>query len=417
MGCIGSSYKEVPVINENSNEKYAISNHKWISIIQSILPSPLTEIKIIEQDIGNDIDIFYNRIISGKTRISTCFLSTNELYLYAGVIGIYYGPNSHKYENMTSNIIQYNKLDTAWLKLKLQELYVKCNKPIEYISTFDERDVTVIDDEITILLFSNFGTGLTRSEVLLKEAKRIAPDISMVLHGGGIYYSGTTEEHEKNFIHPIKSVFPNVLIRALRGKNDIFSGSDGYDHLRKTINQNSSYFSVRNQHVVIQGIDTFTKNICEEELKWHRNCMYDGNRHNKKVITISYHDPMEEQHILSQLKDIIPFIDIYFFGDKNSFMLYKDYPYEETILKKPRLIGHGGNGNEHTLDEMYKPISIIDKILPGDEWHIRHNGTFIDNGFCIITCKKGVVSISYYTIHFTLSGKFEPAHLVYKEFI
>lgn len=414
MGCIGSSYKEVTVTNEPLIEKYVISHHRWISLIQSILPSPLYEINIIEQDIGYDIDLFYQRFISGKTRVSTGNLSTNELYVYAGVIGLYYGPNSHKYENITTNIIQYNKLDTTWLKSKLHSLYLQCNKPFEYTSTFDERDVTVIDDDSTILLLYNFATGEKRSAIILEEAKRVEPDISIIIHGGGTYFSGTAEEHYKNLIQPIKSVFPNAMVRALRGTNDIFSGPDGFDYVKRTIGQNASYFSIRNQSLIIQGIDTSNQQIYEEEVQWHTRCIKEADKQNKKIITFSYHDPITENKFLYQLKEIVPFIDAYFFGDKHTFMLYKDYPYEDTSLKKPRLIGHGGNGNEKMLDEMY---TSSDKIIPGDEWHIRHNGTFIDNGFCVLTCKKNVITLNYYTIHFTVTGNHYPAHLIYKEIV
>jgi len=433
----------------NQVQSYAISHNRWISVIQSILPSQLsaTSISLMETDMGNDMDAFYQRMMNGKSRVCSNLLGEQELLVYAGVIGLYYGPNSHKYEHMTKNLVQFVGVNTKWLKPLLVPLSIECKKPIEYTPTFDERDVTIIDDTVTILLLSDFGTGLQRSDILLEEAKKIASSISLIINCGDTYYSGTIKEQEQNFINPIRRIFPYATIRSLRGTHDVYSGPNGFTYVKKTIGQNSSYLSIRNKHMIIQGIDTtfreFSDNkdgkhipeVREDEVEWHIQCVQEAVATQKKVIFLSYHEPITynhtigsssipvNTHIETYFKNIMPHIDAYYFGHQHSFMLYHDYTYpDKTILKKPRLIGNGGCTIDGTkLETMYQPAHYdtttyaIPTLLDGDEWHVRHNGHMMDSGFCILTCTEDTITAHYYTIHSSQYGEYEPAHCIYLE--
>ena len=434
-------------------QDYVITYHRWISLMQSIIPHKFSTVCLLEmeKDIGYDMDAFYQRLIAGKTRISCKVMTEQELYVYAGVVGLYYGPTSHKFDHITTNLVQYSKIDIKQFKPKLTSLYSQCTKPVEYTTSFDKNDITVVEDDVTMLLLSNFGTGMVRAQSILEEARRVAPEISLLLVAGDTYYSGTVEEQEKNALQPIHKVFPHALVRYLRGSHDMYSGPEGYLHVKKQIGQTSSYFSVRNRHLMIQGMDTtfreaafgkhkdnYMTSLRDDELEWHTHCVHEASQQKKKIILFSYHEPITyKTHIglhqsthppvnvplLTQLSPLIPSVDAYYFGHHHALMLYEDYKYNDLRIKKPRLIGHGGStAVENVLDSMYAQTpGILDTstypvptLVEGDEWHLRHNGEIMDSGFCILRCKDGMVTAEYYNIHFTIQ-EHEPAVCVYQE--
>jgi len=425
MGCFSSSYEPVtsPILAPVTY--YATSSHRWISLVQSILTTTFSASLLMdmEKDIGTDMEAYYHRLIAGKTRLSGKRLTEPELYMYAGVIGLYYGPTSHKFEHITKNLVQYANLDLTAFKLKLIKMHTQYTKPIEYSSVFDKRSVTVIDDEVAVLLLSNFATGTTRSNRVLEEAKKIAYDIALIVVAGDTYYSGTVEEQEKHLLNPLRSVFPHVMVRYILGSHDMYSGPDGMEYVRKAVGQSSSYVSIRNRYMVLQGMDTTYREyvekcpmVREDELEWHTQCIQEAAQQQKKVVLMSYHEPIRYDKtfnatLLTQMKTLFTLSDAYFFGHQQHFMLYEDYPYDDVVVKKPRLIGHGGTTSfKNALDTIY----VRDGILPGEEWHLRHNGDVMDSGFCILRCKEGRVTAEYYTIHFT-NQENEPAVCVYKE--
>ena len=425
MGCFSSSYEPVKTPVLAPITYYATSSHRWISLIQSILTYtfPAVLLMDMEKDIGTDIDAFYQRLIAGKTRLSGKRLSEPELYMYAGIIGLYYGPTSHKFEHITKNLVQYATLELSGFKVKLNHMHTQYTKPIEYASFFDKRSVTIIDDEVTVLLVSNLATGTIRSSKVLEEAKKIASDIALIVVAGDTYYSGTIDEQEKNLLKPLRSVFPHVMVRYILGSHDMYSGPDGMEYVKKAVGQTASYVSIRNRNVVIQGMDTTYREYVEkcpmvrdDELEWHTQCIHEAVQQNKKVVLMSYHEPIRYDKtvntpLLNQLKPLLMVSDAYLFGHQQHFMLYEDYQHEEVVVKKPRLIGHGGTTSfKNALDTIY----VRDGILPGEEWHLRHNGDVMDSGFCILRCKEGRVTVEYYTIHFT-NQEHEPAVCVYQE--
>ena len=423
-------------------------------MMQSIITEKIPALSLLamERDIGHDMESYYQRLIAGKTRVSCKVLTDPELYVYAGVIGLYYGPTSHKFDHITKNLIQYARLDMKQIKARMNKVYRQCMKPMDYSTTFDLKDTSIMDDDVTILMLSNFGTGMPRSTLLLEEAKRVAPEISLMILAGDTYYSGTAVEQEKNLIQPIRTVFPNAMVRYLRGSHDMYSGPEGFALIKTTFGQQSSYFSLRNHHLMIQAMDTsyleslqdknkdsYMTGIRDDELEWHLQCIKEAHSQEKKILLLSYHEPITYKdpvglfhkthppvnvHLTHQLKPMFPLVHVYFFGHQHGFMLYEDYPLEDqTTIRKPRLIGHGGStAVDHALDSMYVPGKLdtslypLPTLLPGEEWHIRHNGSIMDSGFCILRCKEGKVTAEYYNLHFThMEQEPEPAVCVYRE--
>lgn len=438
-----------------SDDVYHISHNRYIACLQSILPPMFRSLIIeIEKDIGNDIEALYQRLLSGNTRITktNSTIVQTEIYMYAGVIGLYYGVTSNEYKTITTNLLQYSNVDIEWLTFALEGLYTELTTPVSYQTTFNDNDCTTIPEECSILLLADFATGLERSNVVLREAKRIQPYIHMVIHGGDTYYSGTKTEQENNLVKPIQSIFPYAVIRCLRGNHDMYSGPDGFRYVQETIGQQATYFSITNSSLMIQGMDTSIYDVNPllegktmvslhaDEVQWHIKKVEEARQQGKKIILFSHHEPItyndnvgtlhDKNHpvnvsLCNQLQPIIPYIDAYFFGHQHNFMLYKDYTYKNNMkLRKPRLIGHGGCPvMSQTLETMYTKGTYdtesndVPELLYGNDWKLGNNGSVIDTGFVILTCSKGIVRADYYNIHSTSLGIFEKAKCVHSEIL
>ena len=435
-------------------DTYRISHHRYIAIMQSILPSFATNLlSELEEDIGHRIDDLYQRLLKGETRVtkSTNPLTTIEIYIYAGVIALYYGPHSEQCKTISDNLITYSNVDVKWLWVALEGLYTDISQPVSYSLTFNENDESILPEECTILLLADFATGLRRSTVVLEEARRIEPNVSCVIHGGDTYYSGSVQEQKEYLLEPIMGHFPNAMVRCLRGNHDLYSGPKGFQYVQDTIHQSSTYFSLSNSSLLIQGLDTsvFDDNpllegktmvtLHDKEVAWHCDHVQKAKRDGKKIILFSHHEPITFNDkvgiidgkeppanisLYRQLHPIIPSIDAYYFGHQHGFMMYQDYTYRNgPTLKKPRMIGHGGCPvMSQTLDTMYQVSSYdttnfdIPSLMPGD-WKLGHNGSVIDTGFVLLRCKKGSIRAEYYNIHSTALETYEQAKCVYTEVI
>lgn len=443
MGCFSSR-----------EESFQITHHRYLAALQSHLPDfPHHLVDNLEKDIGNHMDDFYQRMITGKTRAteSSSISSQSELYLYAGVIGLHYGFDSPQYKNVTENLIQYSNVDTKWITAALEGVYNDVTQPVTYSSTYNDQDVAIIPDECTILLLADFATGLPRSDAVLDEAKRLYPGIDLIIHGGDTYYSGSVQEQKDNLITPLQTRFPNAMIRCLRGNHDLYSGPKGFQYVQDTVKQQSTYFSLTNSYLTIQGMDTsvFDANpllegktmvsLYDTEVNWHTKRIQAAKQAGKKVVLFSHHEPITYNDsvgildgvsppvnvkLYQQLQSIIPMVDAYYFGHQHGLMIYEDYLYRNgPILKKPRMIGHGGCPvMAQELDEMYKQetydTSLFDvPTLKEGNWKLGNNGSVIDTGFVILVCSKGTVTANYYNIHSRVLNKFEPAQCVFTESI
>lgn len=435
--------------------EYTITHHRYLACLQSILPvTDHSFLSVIEEDIGTDIDALYQRLIHGQTRITTSFpLNAIEVYMYAGVIGLHYGPHSPQFQTITDSLVTYSNVDMYWLGVAVEGLYTSVTQPVAYQTSFSARDVLTIPNTCSILILSDFATGLRRSEVVLQEARRLCPTAHLVIHGGDTYYSGSRKEQETNLIQPLKTYFPHAMIRCLRGNHDLYSGPEGFAYVQESIQQPSTYFSVSNDYFLIQGMDTslYDPNPLQEgkvmvsllpaEAKWHSDRIQHATQQGKKVLVMSHHEPLTwndsvgvykgkspavNMELYRQLEEVIPSIDAYYFGHQHGFMLYQDYTYRNgPTLKKPRLIGHGGCPvmSNQTLETLYTPpttpydTSMMDvpQLVQGPDWRLRHNGSVIDTGFVMMTCDKDQIRADYYTIHSTALDVYEQAVCVYSE--
>lgn len=113
-----------------------------------------------------------------------------------------------------------------------------------------------LDNNTKVAIIGDWGTGEKEALHLLQEVVRLGqPDV--VLHVGDIYYSGTQDEAQSNFLDMCQQTLgSNVRVFSLCGNHDVYSGGDGYYWLVDRLGQQASYFCLQNANWQFLAMDT-----------------------------------------------------------------------------------------------------------------------------------------------------------------
>jgi predicted phosphodiesterase len=164
--------------------------------------------------------------------------------------------------------------------------------------------------ELVVGLLGDWGTGEPVAEVVLDQLFQHRPDL--IVHVGDIYYSGTLEEAQHNFLEPIRAARERhgleVPVYNLPGNHDYYSGGRGFyktiDELNITHDQGSqgaSFFCLHNEHWQLQGMDTgyFDQDyfkvsdditrLHDTEATWHQQQIGEAVKNSRRVILLSHH--------------------------------------------------------------------------------------------------------------------------------
>ena len=161
-------------------------------------------------------------------------------------------------------------------------------------------------DSLVVGVLGDWGTGEPVAEVVLDQMfEHQKPDV--VIHVGDIYYAGTEEEAQKNFLEPILRVRAKHGVQTpvynLPGNHDYYSGGKGFYKILEQINPNdpqtASFFCLRNDAWQLQGMDTGffdhdlfrvaddITHLHESEAQWHRDQIAAAGA--RKVLLFSHH--------------------------------------------------------------------------------------------------------------------------------
>jgi predicted phosphodiesterase len=99
-----------------------------------------------------------------------------------------------------------------------------------------------------IAIVGDWGTGTPAALDVLRSIAAKNPDV--LIHLGDVYYSGTAQECQDNFLTPIEQILQAgratpARIVSLSGNHDMYSGGAGYYGMIDQIGQPSSYFALR----------------------------------------------------------------------------------------------------------------------------------------------------------------------------
>lgn len=158
-------------------------------------------------------------------------------------------------------------------------------------------------------VLGDWGTGEPEAIAVLDQLMQRKPDV--IIHVGDVYYAGTEDEQNSNFLIPIANARRkhgrNVPVYALPGNHDYYSGGAGFYGMLARLNQGvpnasvqaNSFFCLRNAAWQLQGMDTGYNDsdllhvadddthLRDDEAAWHRAQLATAG--GRRVILFSHH--------------------------------------------------------------------------------------------------------------------------------
>lgn len=232
----------------------------------------------------------------------------------------------------------------------------------------------VLPENATVALIADWGTGTAEAIALLEKVAAHRPDV--LIHLGDVYYSGTNSENERYFLDPINRVFGRgpgrpLPVYNLPGNHDLYSGGAGYYGTLDRLNlpplapegqlQSHSFFCLRSSGWQIVGLNTGLHDddlfdvatsmtyLEDAELVWAKDRI--ATAAGRRTMLLSHHqlfsafsaigpkdngDRSMNTHLHSQFADVLPAVDIWFWGHEHNLEIYAPY----AGLARGRCIGH-----------------------------------------------------------------------------
>jgi predicted phosphodiesterase len=401
--------------------------------------------------------------------------SSDTLILLITVF-LYYGEDSEEYKKVYEYIYKTSQVDLGWSSIIKSSF--KPNKKIfinpildikgDFLDELVDRNCYFIKPSGRIALLSDWATGTTSAKWCLECITSYNPDY--FIHLGDVYYSGTIKEFEKNLLQPIESILPPTTKSfIIPGNHDYYSGSDGLHYALKKLDQTASYFSLYNDSIQIEGIDTGFNDgniinsifqyeqhptyVVESEERWHNHRFSEAKKKNRKIILLSHHQIISNIHALDMYQNkksplnkklfdfASPILDqtvLWFFGHDHAFNIFESYTYNGLTVQRPRLIGNGSCqsrednlskcqsvtteqyeksiqeskfifGDDSQTEDLHPPLPRVKNITPGNFKNI------LNNCFVILDYNENGISVNYYEIPMLELGKFEKPRILYYE--
>lgn len=405
------------------------------------------------------IEKYYTDLLSGN--IPNFEPNSSDSIFALIAIGLHYGTRSPEYNKVKEYLFSGSSGDLRYIieipienALHSNKKFKKPEKDIfgNYYSEKKDPNCYNIPEECSIVFFSDWATGSKSSINLLEEVAKLNPDI--VIHLGDVYFSGTLKETKNNLVKPFKKYLsPQTKVFVIPGNHDYYSGNEGINYSLESFNQTSTFFSLYNSKIQIEGMDTgFNDSNCfnilrershnvtvvEEEQEWHLHRSAIALEEKRKLIFLSHHQVISPWihagHVngklsplnidfFNQFRTVISSVDLWLYGHDHSFAIMNPYVFQNVVLLRARLIG---NGDCQYRDESY---SNYQNISPGhfetDENDIPNPsikdifpGSFdrlINNSFALLQSSKKEIVVSYYEIPQVELGVFSAPKIIYQE--
>ncbi|MGA2409969.1 MAG: metallophosphoesterase [Candidatus Binataceae bacterium] len=323
--------------------------------------------------------------------------------------------DGHDQANRLREELNFGNRDPRYLQAvtKYIQYFKLLNQPIKYVEPKGPGfSAEAIPDQCKIALVGDWGTGQQPAIRVLERIKEHNPDI--IIHLGDIYYAGTEYEAESYFLKIFQSVFgimsfgkksrPRVLTMA--GNHDMYAGGTGYYWLLNQIEQDASYFCLRNNHWNFVGVDTgfndhnpFTVDseatcIQSKELEWVEEQLKAAQ--GARTIFLSHHPLFSafediakaaiNYKLLEQVKGLVPQITAWYWAHEHDQVIYQKYQNVHA-----RLIGHGAfpiGANERKTPTHTE--------IPYSDIRLGNDGACYNHGYVLITLNGASGKAQYY---------------------
>lgn len=262
---------------------------------------------------------------------------------------------------------EYEDLDVRWIKSLVHRMV----SPRVGFPTHVARQVTPtvrIADSARIAIAGDWGTGNDSSRAIAAEIAALHVDHT--IHLGDVYYSGTADEEEANFLAlwppGTSTTAPSF---ALNGNHDMYSGGDAYFSRvlgapQFAAQQWLSYFALENSHWTILGADSayWSEDYLYQhgdlgethapQVAWLRDTARTARAQQKRVVLLTHHHGLDidpernrvtfERPFWDRVRDVFdggP--DFWYWGHVHAGIAYDPIEVDGHTMHV-RCVGHGG---------------------------------------------------------------------------
>ncbi len=216
-----------------------------------------------------------------------------------------------------------------------------------------------ISNRARVLLVGDWGSGLPRAQKVGAAMRQVLQEAGAetreqhVIHLGDVYYSGWESEYKNHFLPywPVKSgEADRITSWSVNANHDMYAGGAGFfDYLLKdprfARQEQSSFFSLENEHWKILGLDTGYEehDLAGEQATWVGQEL--AQTPNKNGLLLSHHQMFsayegDGSKLENKLRPVLDAgrIRSWFWGHEHRCVCYEP----QHGIEYARLIGHGG---------------------------------------------------------------------------
>ena len=258
---------------------------------------------------------------------------------------------------------------------------------------------------------------------LLKQVKK--QNLTVLVHLGDIYYSGTQTEAGDNFLDIVRAVFGNTFpAYTLCGNHDMYSGGDGYYWLVDQPAQGASYFSLSNDNWQLLAMDTGHEDRSPMTVASNMTSVNDNeaawliaqiSRNSKrKMVLLSHHqlfssfssvgrvdgkDYAYNPNLYSTFKGVLSKVEWWFWGHEHTLAIYDPY----MGLRRGRCVGASAVPvfRDQQSYATAKGLATLDGNMP--VWNARaqlslNGDALYDNAFAVLELNAGSATAEYFRV-------------------
>jgi hypothetical protein len=291
----------------------------------------------------------------------------------------------------------------------------------------NEDPVFDLGQRTKLAIIGDWGTGDQVAINLLRQVAILEPQV--LIHLGDVYYAGTHNEEQTNFLDICRHILGNnLLIFSLCGNHDMYSGGQGYYWLLDQIGQQASYFCLQNSDWQFLAMDTgyndnnpITVSTNMTKLvtfgTWaEENWLLDkinlaGTR---KTVLLSHHQLFSpfgavgtvsgqpyayNPSLRATFQAVMTKIAWWFWGHEHTLAIF--HPYMD--LQRGRCVGASAVP-VFTDQQSYSDASGLQTYggLPAPTWipggQLGNNGTSYNNCFALMTLSGSSANVDYYQV-------------------
>ena len=373
-------------------------------------------------------------------------------------------------ENEIESEFSENECDPGWLDAVITWLeYYWDGQAPQYVPPASNTDPAPIqlpppaspDGLLRVGVLGDWGTGEPEALAVLDQLMRQAPDL--IIHVGDIYYSGTEDECQSNFLIPLNAArrqYKAIPIYTMPGNHEYYSGGSGFYTILPQLNrgiehatvQQNSFFCLQNDGWQLEGMDTGYNDhdiltvaddithLQADEAAWHQQQL--ANACDRQVILFSHHqlfsafqtigpatslgqsyqNPYLLQNLQTWRADGNPKIVAWFWGHEHLLEVYAaPNPPGVELATLGRCIGNSAfpvfnNLGDYTPQTQTIPLEPAPSF-PNDYVQTGDDGEVYASGYMLLTLGTDAGTADYYQVTFTGSVSGATSQLLWSETI